>query len=274
MSDFETGEWLAYTIDVQASALYDIELRVSSTFSNSALRVEIDGRDATGTITVPNTGSSSEFQWVGRTGVPISAGRHVLKVFAVEQFFGLNSIRLTRSAQQEPPPPPVGAQFFCTFPTSPTDCGFTEEAKVPGRATIVGNGRDGATAVRLHTEPGDDNVAGSNSAERNALRLSQSETDGFAGREQWWAHSILFPSDYRAPDPGGWGVAFDFHDSSNQCLPGEVCQANFHVLSTPADTQALDGRLAFLGYGGLTTAPVAYWAGIGNVAKNEWRRLA
>jgi hypothetical protein len=71
--------------------------------------------------------------------------------------------------------PSVGTadqQFFCTFATSPTDCGCIEQAEVPGRATIVGIGRDGTTSVRLHTEPGDNDVAGSGVMERNDVSLS------------------------------------------------------------------------------------------------------
>src|SRR5216117_447960 len=79
---FETGEWLAYTINVAASAQYNIEIRASSEFANSAFHVEIDGQDVTGPIIVPNTGGWSAFQWVGKQGVPIAAGKDDLKIFA------------------------------------------------------------------------------------------------------------------------------------------------------------------------------------------------
>src|SRR5437773_1229401 len=92
---FETGEWLAYTINVAASAQYNIEIRASSEFANSAFHVEIDGQDVTGPIIVPNTGGWSVFQWVGKQGVSIAAGKHVLKIFADQQYFNLNSIRVT-----------------------------------------------------------------------------------------------------------------------------------------------------------------------------------
>src|SRR5437773_1974635 len=92
---FETGEWLAYTINVAASAQYNIEIRASSEFANSAFHVEIDGQDVTGPIIVPNTGGWSVFQWVGKQGVPIATGKHVLKIFADQQYFNLNSIRVT-----------------------------------------------------------------------------------------------------------------------------------------------------------------------------------
>src|SRR5437879_4410191 len=43
VDNFETGEWLAYTVNVASSAQYDIALRVTSGFSNSAFHIEIDG---------------------------------------------------------------------------------------------------------------------------------------------------------------------------------------------------------------------------------------
>jgi carbohydrate binding protein with CBM6 domain/beta-propeller repeat-containing protein len=95
VNNFETGEWLAYTINVQASARYDIELRASSAFSNSAFHVEIDGVNVTGTISVPNTGSWNAFQWVGKTGITLSAGQHVLKIVTDQQYFNLNAVRVT-----------------------------------------------------------------------------------------------------------------------------------------------------------------------------------
>src|SRR5205823_1711328 len=95
VNNFETGEWLAYTINVAASALYGIEIRAASGFSNSAFHVEIDGVNVTGTVTVPNTGGWSAFQWVGKQGVTLAAGIHVLKIVSDQQYFDLNSIQVT-----------------------------------------------------------------------------------------------------------------------------------------------------------------------------------
>src|SRR5438552_14477399 len=92
VNNFETGEWLAYTINVEASAQYDIELRVSSAFSTSAFHIEIDGKNVTGTVNVPNTGDWNTFQWVGKKDVSLTAGQHVLKIVADQQYFDLNSI--------------------------------------------------------------------------------------------------------------------------------------------------------------------------------------
>src|SRR5712691_9856048 len=77
-------------INVAASAQYNIELRASSQFSTSAFHIEIDGQNVTGTVNVPNTGDWNTFQWVGKTGVPLAAGQHVLKIVADQQYFNLN----------------------------------------------------------------------------------------------------------------------------------------------------------------------------------------
>src|SRR5262249_20762380 len=73
---------------------YDIDLRVASgTFTNSALRVEIDGANVTGTIAIPPTGDFGTFQWVGKKSVPLTAGQHVLKLVSEQQYADVNQIR-------------------------------------------------------------------------------------------------------------------------------------------------------------------------------------
>lgn len=169
-----------------------------------------------------------------------------------------------------PPPPaptpsPAPVAWSCTFASSATECGFGEQSKVAGRATVVNIGRDGTTGLRLHTEPGDSNVTGSDTSERNDVTLSQAATDCSEGKEQWWAHSVLFPDDYVIPPAGtvwNWGVLLDFHHT------GSTGQANFQVVSLPTG-------LEFQGFGGPTVAnspsdPGFYGAKIGPVAKNVW----
>jgi len=164
-------------------------------------------------------------------------------------------------------------EFFATFPnpgplrTDPdpvqerSDDGiWFVEQKAPGRAVVVNVGRDGGTGLRLHTEPGDNNVAGSGTNERNDVALLV--TDGVQGREQWWAHSILFPDDFAS---GSWATVFDFHHTGNQ--PG---QPNFQIFVGPG------GFLTFGGQGGPVVVSDAvgnqftYGANIGPLVKNVW----
>lgn len=116
------------------------------------------------------------------------------------------------------PQPAPSYQFYCDFSRPWQDYGFTEHAKVPGRATLVKVG--GVSAVRLHTESGDNNVNGSNAAERCDLRLSNAASDAREGREWWFAHSVLFPDDFidqpeSTLSTWNWGSVFNWHDDAD-----------------------------------------------------------
>jgi hypothetical protein len=99
---FETGEWLAYSINVASSGRYDLALRAASAMTGGAFHVELDGQDVSGRVTVPNTGSWDAFQWVVRADVALSAGTHVLKVVADQQYFNFNSLRVTPTGSSLP----------------------------------------------------------------------------------------------------------------------------------------------------------------------------
>ena len=96
VNNIETGEWLEYTIHVPATGTYNIELHVSSEYTTSRFRVEIDGTDVTGPITVPSTGWWGTFAWLGKSGVSLTAGNHVLRVHAEQEYFNLDAIRITQ----------------------------------------------------------------------------------------------------------------------------------------------------------------------------------
>src|ERR1041385_429890 len=184
------------------------------------------------------------------------------------------------------------AGYFCSFETSPMDCGFKEQAKVPGRASLVDIARDGSKAVRLYTEPGDNGVRGSGTWERNDLTLDQARTGCYEGAEQWWAHSVLFPGDYVAAAEGGVVAAFHHTGGRGQANfqifvkpeglrftgaggvgaafphPGGRGQATFQIFVKP-------GGLRFTGAGGPSVAfrsgdPGYYQKYLGPLVKNRW----
>src|SRR5437667_7250435 len=158
------------------------------------------------------------------------------------------------------------AVWSCEFTNSPTDCGLYLEAAASTRATLVGPGRDGPTAVQLTTQPGDINIAGSGSNDRADLVLARSSTYCNQGQDEWWAHSLMFPPGYVPPPVASvwnWGALFDFHNSS----PGGG-QPNFMVYATPT---GLELHMA----GGANTVnlpsdPGYYSIAIGPITKNVW----
>jgi hypothetical protein len=110
VNNFETGEWMAYTVNVPANGKYDLSIRTASHYASPpAFHFEVDGVNVTGPITVPDTGGWDTFQWVGKTGVNLTAGTHVLKLVADAQYFDVNQISVQASATTTP-----------TTPTSPT----------------------------------------------------------------------------------------------------------------------------------------------------------
>lgn len=164
---------------------------------------------------------------------------------------------------------PAGAAYFCDFSGSYRDCDFHEQAKVAGRATMVTVA--GVNAVRLHTEPGDNNVSGSGDHERNDLTSSQATTDGYQGREHWWAHSVLFPNDYAelpmSTSTWNFGLVANFHNTTSG-----AGQANFQVNAMPATATSSDRPtgLSFQIAHGNQTSPTKLNFPIGPIVRNQW----
>jgi len=163
-------------------------------------------------------------------------------------------------------PDTQAVKFSCDFRASWAECGFYEQSKSPNRASLVTVA--GMPAVRLRTVPGDNQVAGSGTAERNDLTLSQATTDCSEGRVHWWAHSILFPDDFVVPysvaGEWAWGTVFDFHQT------GPTGQANFQIDAMPAPIglrfRVSAGPVVSDGSPG---SPTREWP-IGPIVRNVW----
>src|SRR5205823_699024 len=98
------GEWLEYTISVAQTGTYRLEAAVSSELATSRWHAEIDGVNVTGSVAVPNTGWWGTFQWVGVGGIRLAAGQHILRLYADQEYFNVDSLRF--ATETSPPPPP------------------------------------------------------------------------------------------------------------------------------------------------------------------------
>jgi len=95
VNNYQTGEWLSYSIYVFDAAAYTIQLKVSSEFSTSRGHVEIDGVDVTGSVAVPNTGSWQAFQLITfRSGLILGAGPHLFRIYSDQEYFNLDAIQI------------------------------------------------------------------------------------------------------------------------------------------------------------------------------------
>ena len=96
VNNYQTGEWLAYSIYVFDAASYTIQLKVSTEFSTSRGHVEIDGVDVTDSVAVPDTGSWQAFQLITfRSGLILGSGPHLFRIYSDQEYFNLDAIQVT-----------------------------------------------------------------------------------------------------------------------------------------------------------------------------------
>jgi hypothetical protein len=74
------GEWMRYDIDVAASGLDFVQARVVRSGAGGQLLFEIDGRNVTGPMTVPNTTAFQTWRTIRSPAFRLRAGRHVLRL--------------------------------------------------------------------------------------------------------------------------------------------------------------------------------------------------
>ncbi|MDE2584723.1 MAG: heparinase II/III family protein, partial [Betaproteobacteria bacterium] len=98
VNSFQTGEWMNYTISVPTTAKYAIAIKAASNYTTAgAFHAEIDGKNVTGSVTSIKTSNWCTFSWFGKTGIPISAGTHLLKIYSDAQYFNINQVRVLSS---------------------------------------------------------------------------------------------------------------------------------------------------------------------------------
>ncbi|KMQ50436.1 endoglucanase [Chitinispirillum alkaliphilum] len=73
----DDGNWAEYLIDIEASGIYDVYVRVATDSEGGVIRFIIDGEEVGG-VTVENTGGWQEWQTVS-TELKLSRGRHILR---------------------------------------------------------------------------------------------------------------------------------------------------------------------------------------------------
>ena len=115
LSYVAAGEWLKYSVTVAAAGNYTLEARVASFGAGGTFHVEVDGTDATGPMSVPNTNGWQTWQSVSAGPIALTAGPHLVRL-AFDTTGGtgyvgnFNSLRLT--VPGAPGPPPVGSTPF------------------------------------------------------------------------------------------------------------------------------------------------------------------
>ena len=76
----EEGEWLNYTVDVKETSKYTVTVLAATDNSSASFQLLIDGKNITGEISVPNTGSFKDYQNVVTRTSEITEGQHTLQL--------------------------------------------------------------------------------------------------------------------------------------------------------------------------------------------------
>mgnify|MGYP001946635485 CR=1 FL=1 len=94
-----TNEWLVYTLDVREAGEYIIDVSLSANGSGGQFHIEVNNKDMTGNIAVPNNGSWSNWLWHPSENPPIvnfEKGEQRVKFFIDSASFNLRALRFTK----------------------------------------------------------------------------------------------------------------------------------------------------------------------------------
>jgi hypothetical protein len=100
----EADEWIEYTIRASATGAYTLKVRTAAESTAGGLfRVEIGGRDVTGTQTAPGTGGWQQYTWVTLPNVHVDEGTQVMRFVALSNGFNVNYLTFVREIDTQYP---------------------------------------------------------------------------------------------------------------------------------------------------------------------------
>ena len=85
------GEWMAYTVNVNKTANYQVSFYIASSYDSGKLHIECDGEDKTGVISIPNTKGFQNWE-VFKKNIIIDAGKHILKLVVDGDYFNIDKM--------------------------------------------------------------------------------------------------------------------------------------------------------------------------------------
>lgn len=94
-----TSEWLEYTVNITKAGVYTFQARVAATTTGRALHAELDGKNITGTIAIPNTGGWQTWTTVNVTTPVLTTGKKVLRIYMESDQFNLNWVNFNLQAE-------------------------------------------------------------------------------------------------------------------------------------------------------------------------------
>ncbi|WP_127844572.1 glycosyl hydrolase [Psychroflexus aestuariivivens] len=119
-----SGEWLEYTIDVDDSGNYDVNLRYSSGNPNGGgpFHFEIDGNIVSPDFTLPTTSDWDSWQDITFNNVQLTEGEHILRLAVTNGEFNLGEMTFTYASELDfvPPIANAGQNVVVVLPATTT----------------------------------------------------------------------------------------------------------------------------------------------------------
>jgi len=228
------GEWLKYTVNVNAAGRYALSVRVASLGSGGTFHVEFGGVDKTGPVVIPDTGGWQNWQSLLVTNVLLDAGRQAMRlVMDTNGLSGLvgnfDYLQATLTLSNNPPTVALTAPADQATFSAPASVNVIADAKdldgTINRVDFFASGFSIGTATNqpytinwnnigtgnyLLTARATDNIGNSTTSAPRTIRVINGETP-FAGFPQT-VPGIVQAEDF---DNGGEGVAYHDTDASN-----------------------------------------------------------
>ena len=87
----KAGEWLWYSVDIRKAGKYSITMPVASNKQGGKFHLEIDGKNITGPIVIPDTGGWDKLKVIKVENVSLPKGKHRIKM-VMDEVGASNSI--------------------------------------------------------------------------------------------------------------------------------------------------------------------------------------
>ena len=97
VTETAAGEWLAYTIFIRRTGMYNLDVRYASESPDGTFHIELDNRNISGTMTIVPTGNREAFRNVSLK-VKLPAGQQKLKLVIDSDSSNPRTNRLSESA--------------------------------------------------------------------------------------------------------------------------------------------------------------------------------
>lgn len=88
--DIQDGEWLLFTVKVEKTGTYAMDVRYSSTEGTGQLHLKVDGSSTSEPVVLPATGGTASYKTATLSGIDLEEGTHKIKVAFEKGGFNLN----------------------------------------------------------------------------------------------------------------------------------------------------------------------------------------